>query len=144
MENMAAQMNKLNGILDIVTFVLSVIAGISLVVAGLSIMTVMLVSVNERTREIGIKKSIGASRSTIMKEFLVESLIISLLGSLSGAAAGVFISYLGCLVLSVDFVFNLSMFIFCVAFAVALGILFGVYPALQAVKLKPVDALRCE
>lgn len=143
-ENMAAQMNKLNGILDIVTFVLSVIAGISLVVAGLSIMTVMLVSVNERTREIGIKKSIGASRSTIMKEFLVESLIISLLGSLSGAAAGVFISYLGCLVLSVDFVFNLSMFIFCVAFAVALGILFGVYPALQAAKLKPVDALRCE
>ena len=78
-ENMAAQMNKLNGILDIVTFVLSVIAGISLVVAGLSIMTVMLVSVNERTREIGIKKSIGASRSTIMKEFLVESLIISCL-----------------------------------------------------------------
>ena len=91
-ENMAAQMKKLNGILDIVTFVLSVIAGISVVVAGLSIMTVMLVSVNERTREIGIKKSIGASRSTIMKEFLVESLIISLLGSLSGAAAGVFIS----------------------------------------------------
>lgn len=143
-ENMAAQMNKLNSILDIVTFVLSVIAGISLVVAGLSIMTVMLVSVNERTREIGIKKSIGASRKTIMKEFLVESLILSLLGSLSGAAVGMLISYLGCVVLSVTFVFNLPMFLFCIAFAVVLGILFGVYPALQAAKLKPVDALRFE
>lgn len=143
-ENMDSQMDKLNGILDIVTFVLSVIAGISLVVAGLSIMTMMLVSVNERTREIGIKKSIGASRVIIMKEFLVESLIISLLGSLSGAIIGLALSYLGCLILSVEFVFNFSMFLFCILFAVALGILFGVYPALQAAKLRPVDALRCE
>ena len=143
-ENMDSQRDKLNGIFDIVTFVLSVIAGISLVVAGLSIMTMMLVSVNERTREIGIKKSIGASRVIIMKEFLVESLIISLLGSLSGAIIGLALSYLGCLILSVEFVFNFSMFLFCILFAVALGILFGVYPALQAAKLRPVDALRCE
>lgn len=143
-ENMDSQMDKLNGILDIVTFVLSVIAGISLVVAGLSIMTMMLVSVNERTREIGIKKSIGASRMIIMKEFLIESLIISLLGSLSGAIIGLALSYLGCLILSVEFVFNFPMFLFCILFAVALGILFGVYPALQAAKLRPVDALRCE
>ncbi|MEG2814483.1 MAG: ABC transporter permease, partial [Oscillospiraceae bacterium] len=88
-ESLNKQKDKLNGILDIATLVLSCIGGISLLVAGLSIMTVMLVTVNERTREIGIKKAIGASRKIILLEFLSESLILSLLGSILGTTTGV-------------------------------------------------------
>ncbi len=143
-ENLVQQKEKLNNILDIITLVLAVIAGISLVVAGLSIMTVMLVSVSERTREIGIKKSIGASRSKILWEFLAEALLISLLGSGVGCGLGIGLSWGGCAVLGVPYIFNGNLVLFCIAFAVATGILFGVYPAMKAAKLRPVEALRQE
>lgn len=81
-DNLAVQKERLSGLMDIVTLVLTAISGISLLVSGLSIMTIMLVSVNERTREIGIKKAIGASSGRILWEFLAEAVIISLLGSL--------------------------------------------------------------
>lgn len=143
-ENMVAQREQLDNILGIVTLVLSVIAGISLVVAGLSIMTVMLVSVSERTKEIGIKKSIGASRHKIMMEFLTESFLISGIGSLSGLVLGILLSVLGCAALGMTPLLNQGMILFSVLFATGVGVLFGVYPAMQAAKLRPVDALRSE
>lgn len=143
-ENLAEQREQLDHVLEIVAAVLSVIAGISLVVAGLSIMTVMFVSVSERTREIGIKKSIGASRGKIMTEFLAESFLISSIGSGIGACVGIIFSVIGCLLVGFTPQLNWSMILISMVFAAGVGVLFGVYPALQAAKLRPVDALHCE
>jgi len=141
-ENLNSHKDQLNNILNIITLILSVIGGISLVVAGLSIMTVMLVSVHERTREIGIKKSIGAGKKEILLEFLAESLFISLIGSLIGVSIGTAVVALGCLILGLEILLNLRLILFCIVFAITVGVLFGVYPAIKAAKMKPVDALR--
>lgn len=141
-ENLNSHKDQLNNILNIITLILSVIGGISLVVAGLSIMTVMLVSVHERTREIGIKKSIGAGKKEILLEFLAESLFISLIGSLIGVSIGTAVVALGCLILGLEILLNLGLILFCIVFAITVGVLFGVYPAIKAAKMKPVDALR--
>lgn len=143
-ENLNQQKDRLNGVLDIVTMVLSFIGGISLLVAGLSIMTVMLVTVRERTREIGIKKSIGASRRTILLEFLTEAFLLSLIGSLLGAAVGLTAGVAGCLLLAIPVAVDLPTVGFSILFAVGIGMLFGGYPALQASRLKPVEALRSD
>ncbi len=138
------QKQGVSNILSIVTTVLSCVAGISLVVAGLSIMTVMLVSVSERVREIGIKKSIGASRSTILFEFFTEALLLSLLGGVSGCLAGAVLSAAGCAFIGVPVILNWKLIAFCILFSLGLGALFGLYPALKASGLHPVDALRKE
>ncbi len=143
-ENLLKQKKQLNDILGIVTVVLSAIAGISLVVSGLSIMTIMLVSVNERTREIGIKKSIGATNRNIMFEFLIESMLITLMGGILGCILGIGISLLGCAILNLRLSINYLMIGGIVAVSVIIGLIFGVYPAYRASKLKPVDALRYE
>lgn len=138
------QKQGVSNVLSIVTTVLSCVAGISLVVAGLSIMTVMLVSVNERVREIGIKKSIGASRATILFEFFTEALVLSLLGGGLGCLFGVLFSIMGCSLVGVSAIINWKLIIFCILFSLGLGALFGIYPALKASGLPPVDALRKE
>lgn len=143
-ENMQSQTDKLDSILGIITVVLSAIAGISMVVAGLSIMTVMLVSVGERTREIGIKKSIGASRQHILCEFMVEALLISVIGSIFGTLVGLLLLAIGCLPFGIPLRVNLIFIVLCTLFSVVVGVLFGVYPASVASRLRPVDALRCE
>ena len=143
-ENLNQQKDRLNGVLNLVTLILSVIGGISLVVAGLSIMTVMLVTVHERTREIGIKKSIGASKGVILAEFLTEALLLSLLGCGIGIAAALLLGAAGCGALGIPLEVNPSALLFCGGFSVGMGTLFGVYPAVQAARMKPVDALRCE
>lgn len=141
-DDLNSQMSKLNNILDTVSLVLTVIAGISLLVAGLSIMTVMLVSVSERTREIGIKKSIGASRKIILLEFLSESFLLTVLGGSIGIAVGLTLGILGCLTLGVPILINVGTLVLCMSFAVIVGMVFGIYPAMKAASLKPVDALR--
>lgn len=143
-ENLNQQKDKLNSLLNVVTLILAVIGGISLLVAGLSIMTVMLVTVSERTREIGIKKSIGASKKIILIEFLTESLILSAIGSIIGAVIGILTGILGASLFHLPMIINWNTIIWCMIFCILIGILFGVYPASKAAKLRPVDALRCE
>ena len=143
-EDLNQQMDQLNDILNIVTAVLTVIAGISLLVAGLSIMTVMLVSVSERTKEIGIKKSIGATRGIILMEFMTESFLLTLIGAAAGVLVGVGLGTAGCLFLGIHVIINTKTILWSVIFAVVVGVLFGVYPAWKASRLSPVEALRCE
>ena len=143
-ENLAQQRDKLTALMDIVTLILTAIGGISLIVAGLGIMTVMLASVNERTREIGVKKAIGAKRSVILTEFMMESLLISLIGSILGVVVGLLASYIGGWMFGVSMNLGADLMLTPVLFAVAVGVLFGAYPAYKAAKLRPVDALRSE
>ena len=143
-ENMAKQKEGLNRIMDLVTLVLSAIAAISLVVAGLGIMTMMLTSVNERTKEIGIKKSIGASEGIILLEFLIEAFTLSLVGSIIGAGVGLGIVLICCAIGGIPMAINWTLTWAVIGFTVLLGVLFGVYPAAIAAKLRPVDALRFE
>lgn len=143
-DNLSTQRDKLGNLLDIVSLVLTAISGISLIVSGLGIMTIMLVSVNERTREIGVKKAIGASRGRILFEFLAEAVIISLMGSLIGVAVGGGISWIGMQTFGMTVPIAWTDFALLIAFSVLLGAIFGVYPAVKAAKLRPVDALRLE
>lgn len=140
-EDLNKQKDKLNGVLDIITLVLSFIASISLVVAGLSVMTVMLVTVTERTKEIGIKKSIGASSTRIMVEFLIESLLLSLIGVTIGSVVAVGLVYLGCIIMGVPFASNPQIIIVPFVITSFCGVLFGIFPAIKASKLCPVKAL---
>ncbi len=143
-DNISRQKETLDRVLGIITVVLSAIAAVSLVVAGLGIMTVMIVSVNERTREIGIKKSIGATQNTILVEFLIEAFTISLIGSVIGVAAGVLFTAIGCLAISLPVLINFHLIGASIGISVIVGIVFGVYPAMMAAKLHPVNALRIE
>lgn len=132
--------------MDDVTHTLSLllggIAGISLLVGGIGIMNIMLVSVTERTREIGIRKAIGAGRGTIMLQFLIEALMVSLIG----CAIGLIVSWIAILI--IDIIGNVSygmspkVAVLSVLFSMGIGVLFGIYPANKAAKKKPIDALR--
>lgn len=143
-ENLLKQRHQLNNILSIVTVILSIIAGISLFVSGLSIMTIMLVTVNERTREIGIKKSIGATNRDIMKEFLIESILITLIGGALGVIVGVILSLVGCRIFNLIPAINYGTLFGIMGISMLIGLVFGVYPASRAARLNPVEALRCE
>lgn len=142
--NLAKQKAGLTRILNIVTLILSAVGAISLLVASLSIMTVMLVSVRERTREIGIKKALGATRLAILVEFLFEAVLISLLGCAFGIAAGYVVSFAGAAYFQLSFELQPGVVLLTTGFAVLSGTVFGVYPAYKASRLKPVDALRQE
>lgn len=143
-ENLTLHRDRLGGLLDIISLILTALSAISMVVSGLGIMTIMLVSVNERMREIGIKKSIGASRGRIMLEFLTESVAISLIGSLTGIIMGSAVSAVGLGLYGQSMPFNLRNMAAIVLVSIAIGAIFGVYPAVKAAKLRPVDALRME
>ena len=143
-DNLSKQRDRLGNMLDIVKLVMSAIGAITLLVAGLGIMTVMLVSVNERTREIGIKKAIGASFKVILTEFLLEALTISIVGSIIGTTFAVAVCLIAGSALGVAIEFSVGSILFSVGVAVATGVIFGVSPAVKASRLKPVDALRRE
>ncbi|MFU0833346.1 MAG: Macrolide export ATP-binding/permease protein MacB [Oscillospiraceae bacterium] len=142
--NLAKQKEGFLQLLNIITWILSAVGAISLLVASLSIMTVMLVSVNERTREIGIKKALGATRGAIMLEFLFEASLISLIGCFLGICAGYLISYIWASYFHVELAIRMDIILIATAFSIFIGTIFGVYPAYKAAQLKPVDALREE
>lgn len=143
-DDLVSQKEKMNNILSIAAAALSAVAGISLVVSGMSIMTIMLVSVNERTREIGIKKSIGASSGMIMAEFLFESVVITLIGSVIGLIVGIIVSASVSAAVNMGIYVNWKLCGTILAISLIIGGCFGTYPAYKAAVLKPVDALRCE
>ncbi|ONI38357.1 hypothetical protein AN639_01930 [Candidatus Epulonipiscium fishelsonii] len=136
--------DQINSVLDMLTIFISFVAGISLLVGGIGIMNIMLVTVKERTREIGIRKAIGATNGEILTQFLVEAVILTWLGGLIGMLFG----YSGGVIAGslMDMVVTLtpSMVIFAVGTSSFIGITFGVYPAYQASKLDPIEALRYE
>ncbi len=141
-ENLASQRDRLDVLVRILSVGLSAIGGVSLFVSGFGIFTVMLSSVNERTREIGVKKAIGASESRIMVEFLVTAVLLSAVGALAGLAVGVGLIYIGCLIFAIDPVIPVGNILILFLATLLMGSLFGIYPARRAAKLKPVDALR--
>lgn len=141
-ENLNQQKENFNMIVDIITLILTLIGGVSLLVAGVSIMAIMTMTVSERTKEIGIKKSIGATNFDILQEFLLEALLLSLFGSIIGSAFGVVICSLGCYFLGISLVININSIVFFIVFSMITSLIFGIYPAYKASLLNPVDALR--
>ena len=134
----------MSSITSVLTILLGGIAAISLVVGGIGIMNIMLVTVTERTREIGIRKAIGASRGTILSQFLMEAVVLCMLG----CALGIFLSWailqtVTTVVSSLNMTFSLDggVVLIAVAFCFVIGVVFGLYPANQAAKMKPIDAL---
>ena len=140
--NLLSQKKQLDGILSTVTTALSLIAGISLVVSGISVMTAMLVSVNERKREIGIKKSLGAKNSRIVGEFLAESTALTLIGSIIGGVLANLLCALVCALIGEPFSWQPEVMALSFTVSAVIGMLSGSYPAYKAAKLKPVDALK--
>ena len=125
------------------TVLLAAVAAISLLVGGIGVMNIMLVTVTERTREIGIRKAIGARQGHILTQFLVEATLLALIGGLIGVAGGIALSAFVKIENVKPVVEPYSVFL-ALGFAVAIGLFFGSYPANRAAKLRPIDALRYE
>jgi putative ABC transport system permease protein len=140
----AQLLTTVSGVSDLLTLLLAGIASISLLVGGIGIMNIMLVSVRERTREIGIRKAIGARGRDILAQFLVEALVLSLLGGLIGIVLGLAVSYLIGTLAGWGFVFSPETPLVAVLFSLLVGVVFGVWPARQAARLDPIVALRYE
>jgi putative ABC transport system permease protein len=132
-------------ITGVLTLFLGAIAGISLLVGGIGIMNIMLVSVTERTREIGLRKAVGAKRRDILMQFLIESVVLSLIGGLLGIAIGALAAW-GISQLQSDLtaVVTPQSIILATSFSAAVGLFFGIYPATRAARLNPIEALRYE
>ena len=134
----------MSSVTSVLTILLGGIAGISLLVGGIGIMNIMLVTVTERTREIGIRKAIGASRGTILSQFLMEAVVLCMLG----CAMGIFLSWavlqtVSTVVADRNMTFQLDggVVLIAVVFCFIIGVVFGLYPANKAAKMKPIDAL---
>ncbi len=144
LENAADQISGINKVLNIITIFIIFVAAISLLVGGIGVMNIMLVSVTERTREIGIRKALGARTRSIMMQFLSESAIITLCGGLIGIVIGVAGAYAICSLPMLGFAPQVQFSTVAIAtlFSSAVGIFFGIYPAKKAAKLSPIEALR--
>jgi len=144
--NMSSLMDAMSSITDMLSLLLGGIAAISLLVGGIGIMNIMLVSVTERTREIGIRKAIGANRSSIMSQFLIEALTISFVGCVIGIIFSWGILEIVSIIAGDLLTFGISASVVAIAvgFSLAIGVLFGIYPANKAAVKHPIEALRYE
>ena len=142
--NLEEQLQVANKVLGLVTLIISSIAGISLFVGGIGVMNIMLVSVTERTKEIGIRKAIGAKRRDILIQFLIEALLLCLIGGVIGIIFGVVIAFGVAKIAGWPFVVTWWSMALAVVFSTLVGVVFGIYPANKAAKLDPIEALRYE
>ncbi len=147
--NVAAALEVLGTVTSALQLFLVAIAGIALIVGGIGIMNIMLAAVTERIREIGLRKAVGATRQNIIRQFLIETIMISVSGAIIGVALGVVISWIVALVVRKlgydwDWVVSIQSIIFAVGFSVIIGLIFGVYPAKKAASLDPIKALHYE
>lgn len=143
-QNMKSIMETVAQTTGTFTLFLGAVAAISLVVGGIGIMNIMLVSVTERTREIGVRKALGATYSVIVTQFLIEAVVISLMGGFIGIAFGIGASKVIGMVSGMSTVISVPTIIMSFAFSMAIGLIFGIYPARKAAKLNPIDALHYE
>lgn len=143
-QNMATYIQLVDVIISVLTSFIAAVAAISLVVGGIGVMNIMLVSVTERTREIGIRKALGARTSHITFQFLMESVIICLIGGLLGVGFGVAGAYAACSFIDVQPAITPLIIGVALFFSCGIGLFFGIYPARKAAKMSPIDALRRE
>jgi len=134
----------LTSITDVFTLFLAAIGAISLLVGGIGIMNIMFVTVKERTREIGLRKALGAKNTDILLQFLSEAVTVTLLGGIIGTILGISLTFVITTIAGLPFTVDLISIILAVGVSVAIGLTFGIYPAWQAAKLNPIDALRYE
>jgi putative ABC transport system permease protein len=142
--SLESELEQVNTMMDTLNIAISVIAAISLLVGGVGVMNIMLVSVTERTREIGVRKALGAPDSAIRAQFIVESMIICSVGGILGIILGTGLGSLGGMLLKHAAVPSISSIAIAVGFSMGIGIFFGYYPANKAAKLDPIESLRYE
>ena len=142
--NMDSLMDTMNSVSSMLSTMLGGIAGIALVVGGIGIMNMMLVSVSERTKEIGLRKALGAEPSRIQTQFLLEAVILSVFGGMIGVGLGCLIAFVGARLMDTSFAISPSAMALGLGFSAAVGIIFGWAPARRASRLNPIDALRAE
>lgn len=142
--SIAEMMDTLDEMMGTLTMMLAGIAAISLVVGGIGIMNIMTVSVSERTREIGIRKAIGARTTDILLQFLIESVFLSAIGGIVGILAGMGLGQIVCKLINMSFAPQSNMIVMSFGFSIFIGVFFGIAPANKAAKLHPIEALRSE
>jgi putative ABC transport system permease protein len=142
--NQTDTLNTLSSVTNTLTIFLGAIAGISLLVGGIGIMNIMLVSVTERTKEIGLRKAVGATRNQILTQFLIETMTLSVLGGTIGILFGVAIASVFTLTGLIAAVITTNSILLAFIFSLAIGVFFGLYPAFRAANLHPMVALRYE
>jgi putative ABC transport system permease protein len=148
-QSQAQALDTFNTIFNGITYLLIAIAAISLLVGGVGIMNIMYVVVTERTAEIGLKKALGARESDIMREFLVEAILVTVIGGIIGIGAGAFLGFVVSLIAksaNLAWTFSVPLYAIILAFGVSavIGISFGVFPAQSAARMDPIEALRYE
>jgi len=143
-QTVSSDIESFDKILSTLSLFVTMAASISLLVGGIGVMNIMLVTVVERTKEIGIRKALGAKNRDILKQFLFESIILTVFGGLVGMGVGVLFGFLAGAVMGIKPIFSLTSIIVSLSISIIVGVIFGVSPARRAAKLNPIDALRTE
>ena len=143
-QNMATYVDIVNIIMSVLTAFIACVGAISLIVGGIGVMNIMLVSVTERTREIGIRKSLGAKTKIITMQFLTESVILCLIGGIIGVTIGIAGAFAACSIINIKPNITWWLILVALLFSSGVGLFFGIYPARKAAQMSPIDALRSE
>ncbi len=142
--SLSSMVDTMSGLLDKITVGISVIAGIALLVGGIGVMNIMLVSITERTREIGTRKALGAPNSSIRLQFIVESIVICVIGGIIGIILGIAMGAVAAKLLDTELIISAKSIVISLSFSMSIGVFFGYYPANKAALMDPIEALRYE